>query len=162
MQVTSNHEKYVFVDTVDFWLTFSNATNSGGPGGYLFLCPPKHLRTGPDSFAWPQCPWFWSMDPNGDHPLTEKEGMRLGFPRIQMEIEVSGCSWPSSVYEGLRTFHAAKGFDPDSQGSHSSLVFHCSRFLAREPRCSPMSLTTRHYNILTRTSLCYGGGRLLR
>ncbi|KAJ7627434.1 hypothetical protein FB45DRAFT_868653 [Roridomyces roridus] len=100
---------------VTFWLNFSNATDSGGPGGYLFVCPPKHLRTGPESFGWPQCAWFWSMDPNGDHPLTEQDARRFGLPGIQMRIEVSGRSWPSSVYEGLKTFHAAKGFDPESQ-----------------------------------------------
>ncbi|KAJ7627308.1 hypothetical protein FB45DRAFT_921047 [Roridomyces roridus] len=98
-----------------FHLSVSKARDSGGPKGYLFVCPPDHLRTGPDSFAWPQCPWFWSMDPNGDQPLTEKDALRLGFPGVQMEIKVYGFSWPSSVYEGLRTFHAAKGIDPESQ-----------------------------------------------
>ncbi|KAJ7627301.1 hypothetical protein FB45DRAFT_921030 [Roridomyces roridus] len=115
MQVTSNHDKYVFVHSICFCLSISKARGSGGPRGYLFVCPPDHLRTGPDSFAWPQCPWFWSMDPNGDQPLTEKDALRLGFPGVQMEIEVSGRSWPSSVYEGLKKFHAAKGFDPESQ-----------------------------------------------
>ncbi|KAJ7642197.1 hypothetical protein FB45DRAFT_366286 [Roridomyces roridus] len=115
LQVTSNHEKYVFVHNINFFLDFSKARGLDFPKGYLFVCPPDHLRTGPDSFAWPQCPWFWSMDPNGDYPLTEKDALSLGFPQIQMETRIRGLSWPSSVYEGLRTFHAAKGFDPDSE-----------------------------------------------
>ncbi|KAJ7622534.1 hypothetical protein FB45DRAFT_1032196 [Roridomyces roridus] len=47
--------------------------------------------------------------------LSDEEALRLGFPSIEMEIDVEGCSWDSSVYEGLRKFHKAKGFDPDSQ-----------------------------------------------
>ncbi|KAJ7438188.1 hypothetical protein B0H11DRAFT_2254776 [Mycena galericulata] len=30
-------------------------------------------------------------------------------------MDVSGVSWDSSIYVGLRQFHEAKGFDPDSQ-----------------------------------------------
>jgi hypothetical protein len=30
-------------------------------------------------------------------------------------MEVWGKSWDASVYTGLRQFHQAKGFDPDSQ-----------------------------------------------
>ncbi|KAJ7642107.1 hypothetical protein FB45DRAFT_365499 [Roridomyces roridus] len=115
LQVTSNHEKYVFVHNISFHLHFSKARGLDFPKGYLFVCPPHHLQTGPDSFAWPRCPWFWSMDPNGDYPLTEKDALSLGFPQIPMETRIRGVSWLSSVYEGLRTFHAAKGFDPDSE-----------------------------------------------
>jgi hypothetical protein len=39
----------------------------------------------------------------------------MGFPSIQLTFNVGGYSWDASVYAGLRQFHQAKGFDPDSQ-----------------------------------------------
>ncbi|KAJ7893558.1 hypothetical protein B0H13DRAFT_2037448 [Mycena leptocephala] len=38
----------------------------------------------------------------------------LGFPAIRLSTEIWGRSWDDSVYAGLRQFHEAKGFDPDS------------------------------------------------
>jgi hypothetical protein len=43
------------------------------------------------------------------------EATALGFPPIQLAINVHGSSWDASVYTGLRQFHQGKGFDPDSQ-----------------------------------------------
>ncbi|KAJ6578010.1 hypothetical protein B0H19DRAFT_1062565 [Mycena capillaripes] len=43
------------------------------------------------------------------------EAPRLGFPSIQFTTNVYGDSYDTSVYAGLRQFHEAKGFDPDSQ-----------------------------------------------
>jgi hypothetical protein len=39
----------------------------------------------------------------------------LGFPCISLSTKIEGWSWDDSVYAGLREFHRAKGFDPDSQ-----------------------------------------------
>ncbi|KAJ7658920.1 hypothetical protein B0H17DRAFT_1020974 [Mycena rosella] len=44
-----------------------------------------------------------------------EEAGRLGFPSFELEVEIEGVSWDESVYTGLRKFHQAKGFDPDSQ-----------------------------------------------
>jgi hypothetical protein len=38
----------------------------------------------------------------------------LGFPAIRLSTVIWGRSWDDSVYAGLRQFHEAKGFDPDS------------------------------------------------
>ncbi|KAJ7620282.1 hypothetical protein FB45DRAFT_871321 [Roridomyces roridus] len=48
-------------------------------------------------------------------PLNAVNAIDLGFPTIQLRTDVRGYSWDTSVYEGLRQFHAVKGFDPDSQ-----------------------------------------------
>jgi hypothetical protein len=39
----------------------------------------------------------------------------LGFPSIFLSTTIDGKSWDANVYTGLRQFHQAKGFDPDSQ-----------------------------------------------
>jgi hypothetical protein len=44
-----------------------------------------------------------------------EEVTRLGFPSIQLSMELWGRYWDASVYAGLRQFHQAKEFDPDSQ-----------------------------------------------
>ncbi|KAJ7624477.1 hypothetical protein FB45DRAFT_713744, partial [Roridomyces roridus] len=85
------------------------------PGGYLFLCPPEHLWTSEVSFAWPRCPWFWSLDPSGISRLTPETAQSLGFPVVEQESHAEGRRWNRGVYDGLRQFHAAKGFDPGSQ-----------------------------------------------
>jgi hypothetical protein len=44
-----------------------------------------------------------------------EDATALGFPSISLSTSVHGDSWDASVYAGLRQFHQAKGFDPDSQ-----------------------------------------------
>ena len=41
--------------------------------------------------------------------------MDLGFPAIELKLIAHGDFWDGSVYDGLREFHQAKGFNPDSQ-----------------------------------------------
>jgi hypothetical protein len=90
-------------------------TTEEPPAGFLFLCPPKNFKTGPSSFRWPDCPAYWSFDPSGVDRLTLKEAIQLGFPAFQLKTTPYGPSWNASVYEGLRKFHRAKGFNPDTQ-----------------------------------------------
>jgi hypothetical protein len=83
--------------------------------GFLFLCPERDFQTGPSSFRWPACPAYWSLDSSGVERLSAEDATALGFPFISLHTEVRGRSWDTSVYAGLRLFHQAKGFDPDSQ-----------------------------------------------
>ncbi|KAJ7775326.1 hypothetical protein B0H16DRAFT_41957 [Mycena metata] len=89
-----------------------NATQTPG---YLFLCPNKDFRAGPTSLRWPDCPAYWSLDPLGVDRLSMEEATRLGFPALQPSTKIHGVSWDAGVYAGLRQFHQAKGFDPNSQ-----------------------------------------------
>ncbi|KAJ7710252.1 hypothetical protein B0H16DRAFT_1820981, partial [Mycena metata] len=122
LQITSNLEDYgasrkslPFSDkSVYFIITVGNA-GQGLPPGYLFLCPPDNFRTGPTSFKWPNRPAYWSLDPDGIEVLSTEEAERLGFPPFRLATEIKRMSWDASVYAGLRKFHQAKGFDPDSQ-----------------------------------------------
>ncbi|KAJ7227983.1 hypothetical protein B0H12DRAFT_1059810 [Mycena haematopus] len=47
--------------------------------------------------------------------LSLENATCLGFPSFHLTTRVFGRSWDASVYDGLRQFHQAKGFDPESQ-----------------------------------------------
>jgi hypothetical protein len=56
----------------------------------------------------------------------------LGFPAIQVEMYALVHSWDASIYDGIRQFHEAKGFDPYSQEvalelGHSLVHLSCDR-----------------------------------
>ncbi|KAJ6518054.1 hypothetical protein C8R47DRAFT_4012 [Mycena vitilis] len=114
LQITSNLENYGRVEGLDFWVEISVTTESTR-AGYLFLCPPRDFQIGPFSYRWPACAAYWTLDPTGIERLSAEEATRLGFPAIALQTEIKlGCR-DASVYAGLRKFHEAKGFDPDSQ-----------------------------------------------
>ncbi|KAJ6465884.1 hypothetical protein C8R45DRAFT_910727 [Mycena sanguinolenta] len=116
LRTTSHFEDYVFVDMVSFILQcLPNPFNTPEQEGYLFVCPPEHFRTGANSFQWPSCPAYWSLDPFGAARLSPEDAKMLGFAAIHIETIVRGGSWGSDVYKGLRQFHRGRGFDPESQ-----------------------------------------------
>ncbi|KAJ7836817.1 hypothetical protein B0H13DRAFT_1533852, partial [Mycena leptocephala] len=84
------------------------------PAGYLFLCPPKDLKTGP-SIKWPECPAYWSLDRAGVERLSTEQATQLGFPSIDLKISGWGRSWDATVHDGLNQFHEGKGFDQASR-----------------------------------------------
>jgi hypothetical protein len=133
MQITSGYEDYgmferfeslmipliffytVMVEHIVFEINLSPASQIP-PEGYLFLCPGESFKIGPNSFRWPECAAYWSLDPLGrEHRISTEEAQRLGFPSTTFATRIHGFSWDASVYAGLRQFHQGKGFDPDSQ-----------------------------------------------
>ncbi|KAF7373703.1 hypothetical protein MSAN_00581300 [Mycena sanguinolenta] len=112
----SHLKKYVILDMVSFILRcLPNPFNAQKEEGYLFVCPPEDFRSGENSFQWPRCPAYWSLDPCGADRLSPEDAKLFGFDIIHIETVVHGGSWDNGVYEGLRRFHQAKGFDPRSQ-----------------------------------------------
>ncbi|KAJ7695816.1 hypothetical protein B0H14DRAFT_2549678, partial [Mycena olivaceomarginata] len=86
------------------------------PPGYLFLCPLSTLQTEvPTCFRSRACAAYWALDPLGTEWLNTEEARNLGFPDIELGIEVLGRHWERSVYDGIRQFHEVKCFDPYSQ-----------------------------------------------
>ncbi|KAF8214537.1 hypothetical protein K438DRAFT_1801611 [Mycena galopus ATCC 62051] len=82
---------------------------------FLFLSPPTDFQTGSSLLCWSDFPAYWSLDPQGAERLSMKDARQLGFPSIVLTTEIHGYSWDKTVYAGLRQFHQAKGFNPDSQ-----------------------------------------------
>ncbi|KAJ7226517.1 hypothetical protein C8J57DRAFT_203180 [Mycena rebaudengoi] len=116
LQIKSNFEDYMYVAGVSFKVEIGPPDITKRlPEGFLFLCPPTDFQTGSSSLCWPDFPAYWSLDPQGAERLSTKDATQLGFPSIVLITEVCGYSWDKSVYAGLRQFHQAKGFNPDSQ-----------------------------------------------
>ncbi|KAJ7627500.1 hypothetical protein B0H17DRAFT_1024308 [Mycena rosella] len=121
LDITSDYEDYgvilspVILKRVWYHLTFSGPTD-GLPPGYLFLCPLKYLHSDAHTCFWhPDFAAYWSLDPAGLARLSTEEATDLGFPSFKFAVTAHVYSWDSSVYDGLRQFHEAKGFDPYSQ-----------------------------------------------
>ncbi|KAJ6512478.1 hypothetical protein C8R45DRAFT_322307 [Mycena sanguinolenta] len=114
LQISSDFQHYVVSDRVRFGLTISTS-EVDIPMGFLFLCPLKDFRNGKSSLKWPDCPAYWSLDPSGVERLAPEEAINLGFPTLRLSTNIRGFSWDASMYTGLRQFHQAKGFDPNSQ-----------------------------------------------
>ncbi|KAJ7127695.1 hypothetical protein C8R44DRAFT_701210 [Mycena epipterygia] len=110
-----NHRDYSLVDWIDYGLSFSVPLTKL-PEGYLFLCPLEDLQD--DTGRWlpnPEGSAYWSLDPSGRERLSPDAAGRLGFPFVELEMDVDTRAWDESVYAALGRFHAGKGFDPNSR-----------------------------------------------
>ncbi|KAJ6549637.1 hypothetical protein B0H10DRAFT_2128347 [Mycena sp. CBHHK59/15] len=115
LQITSNQGTYSLVERIQYSIHFPD-TLDGIPWGYLFLCPLEDLQTADGTqFGHPDLPAYWSLDPSGIEELSTEEAENLGFPPLELTMEVHGLSWPEMTYSALCQFHQAKGFDPASQ-----------------------------------------------
>ncbi|KAJ7477920.1 hypothetical protein B0H11DRAFT_2424403, partial [Mycena galericulata] len=113
LQITSDYEEYRWIEEIQFDCYLPKTL----PNGYLFLCPLKNLQT-PDKagFQLTRCQAYWSLNPSGTYKLSVEEALSLGFPApVPLEIKLRVRDWGEREYTGLRQFHQAKGFDPDSQ-----------------------------------------------
>ncbi|KAJ7848724.1 hypothetical protein B0H14DRAFT_3671391, partial [Mycena olivaceomarginata] len=134
LKVGSNHEDYSvssssclchiyhspcqpvteLVHQVEISIRISKATHNP-PDGYLFVWSPEPFEAGPTLIHWSADAAYWSLDPSGSNKLSHEESSRLGFPSIELRINVYALSWDETVYAGLRKFDECKGFDPESQ-----------------------------------------------
>ncbi|KAJ6573598.1 hypothetical protein B0H10DRAFT_2105007 [Mycena sp. CBHHK59/15] len=115
LQITSNHKDYCIMEGIQYSIHVSG-TLDGIPWGYLFLCPLEDLQTADGTqFQHPDLLAFWSLNPLGIEKLSTEEAENLGFPSLELTMEVHGISWSETIYSALRQFHQAKGFDPESQ-----------------------------------------------
>ncbi|KAK7046940.1 hypothetical protein R3P38DRAFT_2877113 [Favolaschia claudopus] len=113
--VASNFTDYVILTDAIFELNiFPTNSGNGSHKGFLFLCPPQDFQIEPTVFRWPECPAYWSLDPQGVERLTTEEAAALGFPSFILSTDISGSCWSESVYTGLRDFHRGKGFHSDN------------------------------------------------
>ncbi|KAJ7627424.1 hypothetical protein FB45DRAFT_60728 [Roridomyces roridus] len=113
LDITSDYDQYVCAECLQLSVDIPAAANRDG--AYLFVCPPLDLSAAPISDLRRLFSWYWSLDPDGTNSFTEEEASEQGFPAVSLELRLFGCSWDEGVYAGLGKFHAAKGFDVESQ-----------------------------------------------
>ncbi|KAJ7114244.1 hypothetical protein C8R44DRAFT_226865 [Mycena epipterygia] len=110
--ISANHG---WVWQIKYEITFSTLSDNL-PEAYLFLCPLNDLQSEDGSFIErPECPAYWSLDPAGTERLSPDAVSAIGFPKLGWERKIGCRSWDNHVYSGLRQFHAAKRFDPNTQ-----------------------------------------------
>ncbi|KAJ7229447.1 hypothetical protein C8J57DRAFT_1092545, partial [Mycena rebaudengoi] len=109
--ISSNFDHYVALESVSYTIRISAAPGNP-PKGFLFLPQPEDFQNGTVPV---DCPGYWSFDSLGVERLDSADAVKLGFPSLTVSMQFRGESWDPSVYAGLRKFHQAKGFDPESQ-----------------------------------------------
>ncbi|KAJ6526428.1 hypothetical protein B0H19DRAFT_1197395 [Mycena capillaripes] len=130
--ITSNFQDYCLMFSIDFEIFVSENTQEC-PEGFLFLCPVEDFEITPTSFCWPEDRAYWSRDPSGGERLSAEEATNLGFPSLKFNTRIKALSWDSSVYDGLRQFQIAQGFDPDTQEYAQRSNYSLCRFSADTP-----------------------------
>jgi hypothetical protein len=93
-------------------------TNAPQPQAYLLLFPPQvECVDGQFTIMNPHDneKYYWSFDPTGLDRLTHEMAEDIGLPTPQFSVEATGWRLGKSTLDMVRKFHAAKGFDPDSQ-----------------------------------------------
>ncbi|KAL0565960.1 hypothetical protein V5O48_016058 [Marasmius crinis-equi] len=81
---------------------------------YLFILPLLPLSSAPDLESWrrAQTFYYWSVDPDGASVMSEEQRISIGLPSYTSEF-LSLCKrWPAEVYDFMRLWQEAKGFDP--------------------------------------------------
>ncbi|KAJ8080106.1 hypothetical protein PM082_016934 [Marasmius tenuissimus] len=87
------------------------------PPYYLFVLPPPQLPdTTPDVVSWNRAPagslYYWSVDPDGNSRMSEAHHMALGLPCFRNSADLFQVSWKAEIYDLVRQWQEAKGFDP--------------------------------------------------
>jgi hypothetical protein len=127
----------VSIHAIDYDLKLFGPTDKL-PSGYLFLCPLANLQPEDRTcFRIPDCAAYWSLDPSGFNRLSWEVAEDLGFPAIHVEMYARVQSWDASVYNRIRQFQKAKGFDPYSQE------------VARALGCPPLRVSCDWKTLLT-------------
>ncbi|KAJ8080132.1 hypothetical protein PM082_016960 [Marasmius tenuissimus] len=86
------------------------------PPIYLFVLPPPrqpvHVAFWSQASTESLC--YWSVDPDGNRKLSEAQRMALGLPCFQRSqlLPWNSGRWEIEVYDVMRRWQEAKGFDP--------------------------------------------------
>ncbi|KAK1230810.1 hypothetical protein PQX77_006082 [Marasmius sp. AFHP31] len=87
------------------------------PPYYLFVLPPPQLPDmTPDIVSWILAPaeslYYWSIDHDGNSRISEANHMALGLPCFHNHSATLPCGWKAEIYDLVRQWQVAKGFDP--------------------------------------------------
>ncbi|KAL0058960.1 hypothetical protein AAF712_014327 [Marasmius tenuissimus] len=96
---------------------------------YLFVLPPPQLPdTAPDVAAWLRASaeslYYWSLDPTGDSVMPETQRVALHLPSFYQSIHpLEPTHWTVEVYDLVRQWQEAQGFDPTTTDFARSLCY---------------------------------------
>ncbi|KAF8164390.1 hypothetical protein K438DRAFT_268341 [Mycena galopus ATCC 62051] len=93
---------------------------------YLFLFPPQvEILTGHFTVAFPPETerYYWAFDPEGLDRLTHALAEDIGLLKPRFFFHCWPVSWDKREEDQICEFHAAKGFDPDSQDAAVALGY---------------------------------------
>ncbi|KAJ8079976.1 hypothetical protein PM082_016802 [Marasmius tenuissimus] len=96
---------------------------------YLFVLPPPQLPdTAPDVAAWLRASaeslYYWSLDPTGDSVMPETQRVALRLPSFYQSIHpLEPTHWTVEVYDLVRQWQEAQGFDPTTTDFARSLCY---------------------------------------
>ncbi|KAF8139264.1 hypothetical protein K438DRAFT_719693 [Mycena galopus ATCC 62051] len=93
---------------------------------YLFLASPQvEILDGHFTVAFPPETerHYWAFDPDGVNQLPHAEAEDIGLPTPRFLFDGFGMEWNERKEDQLREFHAAKGFNPDSQDAAIALGY---------------------------------------
>ncbi|KAK1227724.1 hypothetical protein PQX77_009275 [Marasmius sp. AFHP31] len=103
---------------------------------YLFILPPPQLPdTTPDVVSWMQAPaeslYYWSVDPDGNSRMPEAHRMELDLPCFRNCVDPPH-SWKAEIYDLVRQWQEAKGFDPTTTDFARSLGYPIVEILPQD------------------------------
>ncbi|KAL0581202.1 hypothetical protein V5O48_000790 [Marasmius crinis-equi] len=80
--------------------------------------PPIYLFVSPISVF-----TFWSFAPDGQIPISNNLSHYLGLP-VRLSLRFSEISWDTSIYQRLRDYQVARGFDPTTTNFAQHAGYH--------------------------------------
>ncbi|KAJ8095822.1 hypothetical protein PM082_022714 [Marasmius tenuissimus] len=108
----------VFITDVRLALggTIPNNSTSSTPI-YLFVPPiPIELSNGVYSIHYPLVAplFYWSLDPNGEHVISEEDWEMNGIPKLEV-LSWVGASWGSGSYWAVQEYLQTQNYDLDGR-----------------------------------------------
>ncbi|KAJ7768010.1 hypothetical protein B0H14DRAFT_358721 [Mycena olivaceomarginata] len=144
--ITGIHFYYILNHQLDgFTLRGTFMTHAPSDKVYLFLFPPqvKILDNQLTVINLPDAEkYYWAFDPAGLDQLTHEIAEDIGLPTPEFRIEPWGLLLEEEETNLIHEFHAAKGFDPESQDV--AVVVRCPLVDIEAMKRSTQELTEQH------------------
>ncbi|KAK7052971.1 hypothetical protein VNI00_004291 [Paramarasmius palmivorus] len=99
---------------------------------YLLIHLPSEICTMADLVSWANGKThYWSYTESGDTEIPRSERDRMGLPeKINFHVSLACYTWPKHVYEAMRKWQTARGFDPNTTDFARHLGYEAFEILA--------------------------------
>ena len=83
---------------------------------YLIVLPPRGVYTMSDLSCWADGKThYWSYDKDGLSEIPDVECDRMRLPgRLDFQVQLASYTWPKYIYDAMRKWQTARGFDPNT------------------------------------------------